>query len=117
MKTAVNAPLSFETMDWSRYIDRDLLLALLALIGIGVVMLGSASLWVAERQYGDAYHYLYRQIAFLCAGAVLALGMYQIKLSFWQSMGVKLLPIVLLLLLLVLMPGIGKEVNGSRRPG
>ena len=50
----------FETINWSRYVDRDLLLALLALIGIGVVMLGSASLWVAERQYGDAFHYLYR---------------------------------------------------------
>ena len=112
---AVHTSLTFETMDWSRYVDRDLLLALLALVGIGIVMLGSASLWVAERQYGDAYHYLYRQIAFVSLGAVLALGMYQIRLNFWQSMGVKLLPIVLLLLLLVLLPGIGKEVNGSRR--
>lgn len=115
MTTASSAPLTFETMDWSRYVDRDLLLAILALTGIGVVVLGSASLWVAERQYGDAYHYLYRQVAFLSLGGLLALGMYQVKLSFWQSMGVKLLPIVLLLLLLVLLPGIGKEVNGSRR--
>ncbi|MGB1008787.1 MAG: putative lipid II flippase FtsW [Thiolinea sp.] len=116
MKTsAVMTPVSFESIDWSRYVDRDLLLALLALIGIGVVMLGSASLWVAERQYGNAYHYLYRQIAFICLGGLLALGMYQIRLNFWQSMGVKLLPIVLLLLLAVLIPGIGTEVKGSRR--
>ncbi len=112
---AVRTTLTFETIDWSRYIDRDLLLALLALIGIGVVMLGSASLWVAERDYDDAYHYLYRQIAFVGLGGLLALGMYQIRLNFWQSMGVRLLPFVLLLLLLVLLPGIGKEVNGSRR--
>ncbi len=112
---AVHTSLTFETMDWSRYIDRDLLLALLALIGIGVVMLGSASLWVAERQYGNAYHYLYRQITFVALGSLLALGMYQIRLNFWQSLGVRLLPIVLLLLLAVLIPGIGTEVNGSRR--
>ena len=82
--SAVMTPVSFESIDWSRYVDRDLLLALLALIGIGVVMLGSASLWVAERQYGNAYHYLYRQIAFICLGGLLALGMYQIRLNFWQ---------------------------------
>lgn len=105
----------FESIDWSRYIDRDLLIAILALSGIGIVMLGSASLWVAERQYGDAYHYLYRQLVFLSLGCLLALGMYQIRLSFWQSLGVRLLPIVLLLLVLVLIPGVGTEVNGSRR--
>ena len=116
MKISVaDASLRFDSIDWSRYIDRDLLLALLALVGIGIVMLGSASLWVAERQYGNAFHYLYRQIAFLAVGGFLAIAIYQIRLNFWQSMGVKLLPIVLLLLLAVLIPGIGTEVKGSRR--
>ncbi|CAA6807162.1 MAG: Cell division protein FtsW [uncultured Thiotrichaceae bacterium] len=105
----------FESINWSRYVDRDLLLALLALIGIGIVMLGSASLWVAERQYGDAFHYLYRQVVFVGLGSLLALGLYQVKVNFWQSLGVKLLPIVLLLLVLVLIPGVGTEVKGSRR--
>lgn len=105
----------FESTNWSRYVDRDLLLALLALLGIGVVMLGSASLWVAERQYGDAFHYLYRQIMFVGLGSLLAVGLYQIKVNFWQSLGVKLLPLVLILLVAVLIPGVGTEVNGSRR--
>lgn len=105
----------FESINWSRYVDRDLLLALLALIGIGIVMLGSASLWVAERQYGDAFHYLYRQIVFVGLGSLLALGIYQIRVNFWQSLGVKLLPVVLVLLVLVLIPGVGTEVKGSRR--
>jgi len=105
----------FEDMDWSRYVDRDLLLALLGLIGLGVVMLASASLWVAEKRYGDAFHFLNRQLIFLAAGLVVAFLVYQIKVNFWQQLGVKLLPIVLLLLLLVLIPGIGVEVNGSRR--
>lgn len=105
----------FESINWSRYIDRDLLIALLALAGIGIVMLGSASLWVAERQYGNAYHYLNRQVVFLLLGTVLCVALYQIRIHFWQSLGVKLLPLVLILLLLVLIPGIGTEVKGSRR--
>jgi cell division protein FtsW len=106
---------NFESIDWSRYLDRDLLLALMALLGIGVVMLASASLWVADRQYDNAFHYLYRQITFIGLGIVLALLVYQIRLNFWQSLGVKLLPLVLLLLVLVLIPGVGTEVKGSRR--
>lgn len=99
----------------SRYVDRDLLIALLAIIGIGIVMLASASLWVAEKQYNDPYFYLQRQAIYLALGLVLAVGMYQIRMDFWQHLGVRLLPIVLVLLVLVLIPGIGKEVNGSRR--
>jgi len=105
----------FESINWSRYVDRDLLLALLALIGIGIVILGSASLWVAERQYGNAYHYLFRQVVFLGLGLLLAVGLYQVRVNFWQDLGVKLLPVVLILLVLVLIPGVGTEVKGSRR--
>lgn len=104
-----------EAVDWSRYIDRDLLLALLAILGIGVVMLGSASLWVAEKDYGNAFHYLNRQVAFLCLGVVMAIAIYQVRIGFWEGLGVKLLPAVVVLLVVVLIPGIGTEVKGSRR--
>lgn len=109
---------SLETVDtnpWVRYVDRDLLIALLAIIGIGIVMLASASMWVAQKQYNDPYFYLQRQVFFLLIGALLAIVMYQIRVDFWQQLGVKLLPLVLALLVLVLIPGIGKEVNGSSR--
>ncbi|QTR46697.1 putative lipid II flippase FtsW [Thiothrix litoralis] len=100
---------------WARYIDRDLLIALLAIVGIGIVILASASMWVAQKQYNDPYFYLHRQSIYLAMGIVLAIVMYQIRVDFWQQLGVRLLPIVLALLVLVLIPGIGKEVNGSRR--
>lgn len=100
---------------WGRYLDRDLLVALLAIIGIGIVMLASASLWVAEKQYENPYFYLQRQSVYLLMGMMLAIIMYQIRVDFWQQLGVRLLPIVMGLLVLVLIPGIGKEVNGSRR--
>ncbi|HPE59710.1 MAG TPA: putative lipid II flippase FtsW [Thiolinea sp.] len=116
MKLALGERLdALEQVDWSRYVDRDLLLAVMALLGIGIVMLCSASLWVAEKQFGDAFYFISRQLVFLALSLVLALGLYQIRLNFWQSLGARLLPLVLLLLVLVLVPGIGVEVKGSRR--
>lgn len=104
-----------EAIDWSRYIDRDLALAVLALLGIGVVMLGSASFWVAEKSYGDMYYFLNRQLVFVAIALVLAIVLYQVRISFWEGLGVKLLPIAVFLLVLVLIPGIGVSVKGSRR--
>jgi cell division protein FtsW len=48
-------------------------------------------------------------------GVVVAYFVYRIKISVWQNLGAKLLPVVLILLAAVLLPGIGKEVNGSHR--
>ncbi|HPY38980.1 MAG TPA: putative lipid II flippase FtsW [Thiolinea sp.] len=102
-----------EAIDWSRYIDRDLGLALLAILGIGVVMLGSASFWVAQKQYGNMYYFFNRQLMFIAIGSVLAITLYQIRIGFWENLGVKLLPAVVVLLILVLL--IGVQVKGSRR--
>lgn len=114
-----NSPLNLleriEAIDWSRYIDRDLALVIAALLSIGVVMLGSASFWVAEKGYGDMYYLLRRQLIFLGLALVLALALYQVQIGFWGGLGVKLLPIAVFLLVLVLIPGIGVSVKGSRR--
>lgn len=104
-----------EAIDWSRYIDRDLALAIVALLAIGVVMLGSASFWVAEKGYGDMYYLLKRQLLFLGLALVLAFVLYQVRIGFWEGLGGKLLPIAVFLLVLVLIPGIGVSVKGSRR--
>jgi cell division protein FtsW len=116
MKNWLNSWLAYwESLNWSRYVDRELLMAVTALLAIGIVMLASASLWVAARQYQDEFYYLNRQLVFLGAGIGAALVVYQVRLGFWQDLGVKLLPVALILLVLVLIPGIGKAVNGSKR--
>lgn len=99
----------------SPYVDRDLLVVILAIMGIGIVMLASASIAVADRDYGDPYFYLERQVLFIGIGSVLGLLTYHIRIDFWQQLGVRLLPIVLVLLVLVLLPVFGKEVKGSHR--
>lgn len=115
MNTPVTPTEMLTQTTWGRYVDRDLLVALLALLGIGIVMLASASLWVSEKKYADPYVFLERQLMFLGIGVVFAIALYQITMRFWQQLGVRLLPLVLVLLILVLIPGIGNEVNGSRR--
>ena len=115
MNTPVTPTEMLTQTTWGRYVDRDLLVALLALLGIGIVMLASASLWVSEKKYADPYVSLERQLMFLGVGVVFAIALYQITMRFWQQLGVRLLPLVLVLLILVLIPGIGNEVNGSRR--
>lgn len=100
---------------WSRYVDRGLLISVTMLIGLGLVMMMSASIAVAEKNFGNIYFFLNRQLVFLCLGVVVALIVYRIKTSVWQHIGAKLLPVVMLLLVAVLLPVIGKEVNGSHR--
>lgn len=101
--------------EWQRYVDRGLMVSVLLLMALGLVIMMSASVAVAEKNYGNIYHFLNRQLVFLGLGSVVAYFVYRIKTSSWQSFGVKLLPVVLLLLIAVLLPGIGKEVNGSHR--
>lgn len=100
---------------WIRYVDRELLVAIFILLGLGFVVMVSASVAVAEKTYGNPYHFLNRQAMSLVAGMVAAFAVYSIRTVFWQNLGVKLLPLIILLLVLVLIPGIGKEVNGSYR--
>jgi len=101
--------------EWQRYIDRGLLICSLLLLGLGLVVMMSASIAVAEKNYGNIYHFFNRQLVFVVLGLMVAYLVYSIKTTFWQNFGAKLLPVVLLLLVAVLIPGIGKEVNGSSR--
>jgi len=102
-------------VNWTRFVDRDLLFVLAVIIGGGLVVMTSSSVAIAENRYNNMYFFLNRQLFFLGLGIVLGTIVYQIRMGFWQELGVRILPIVLLLLLVVLIPGIGKEVNGSRR--
>lgn len=100
---------------WQRYVDRGLLLSTIILLGLGLIIMMSASIAVAEKTYGNIYHFLNRQLLFLMVSFIAAYLVYRVKTSFWQRFGAKLLPVVMLLLVVVLLPVIGKEVNGSHR--
>lgn len=96
-------------------LDRGLLAVLAIIAVLGLVMVMSASVSLAERQTGDAFHYFKRQLLFFGIGVALAAAVLQVRLENWQRVSGPLLILAYLLLGLVLIPGIGREVNGAVR--
>jgi cell division protein FtsW len=95
--------------------DAWVLIPALLLLAFGVVMVGSASIAVAEGLGAPAYHYLLRHLVFIGIGVVLASIMRIASMDFLERISRPLLALSILLLLLVLVPGIGHTVNGSTR--
>ena len=96
-------------------LDMGLLLPALALLLIGYIAITSASVEYAAVHHGDAMyhsgrHLIYMGLALASAAVVLVLPM-----RFWAVSGWAWLFLGLALLALVLIPGIGVKVNGSRR--
>lgn len=98
-----------------RNLDSGLMLAALGLLLLGLIMVASASVAVAERHTGETFYYFYRQLAFAAAGLGLGAVIFNVPMHWWQKSGFLLLVFALVLLALVFMPGIGLEVNGARR--
>lgn len=91
-----------------------MILSSVALLVIGVVMISSASMDMAEATLGNSYHYVFRQVLFALLGAFTALVAVNVPLSWWERSGWLMLGIGLLVLVLVLTP-LGRTVNGSTR--
>jgi len=98
--------------------DRALVWVVTVLLGIGLVMVYSASIAIAEGSRGTGHqpmYYLLRHGAYVALSVVAALAVFQIPSHAWQRTAPYLFVLGLGLLVLVLVPGVGREVNGSRR--
>jgi cell division protein FtsW len=98
--------------------DELLIWTLIALLATGLVMVYSASIVTAEAGRYTGYqpaYYLLRHGAFIAVGLTAGLFAFQVPVQMWQNYAPYLFAVGTLLLLLVLIPGIGREVNGSRR--
>ena len=99
-------------------IDPLLLWPAVALLLIGLVMVYSASIALAEGSGFTGHQpafFLVRHAVFLTVGMVAGLIAFQIPLRFWQQFAPWLFIAAAVLLLVVLIPGIGKSVNGAQR--
>jgi len=85
------------------------------LLSLGLVMVASSSMEIADSRYGDPFFLLKKQLVLLIPGLLAATIIYHIPLSIWQQASGFLLLTGIILLFLVLIPGIGREVNGSQR--
>lgn len=97
------------------HFDPILAITAAAILAMGLLMVASASMVISDRQYGYPFHYFFRQLMFMGVGLLAALIVINIPLKLWQVCSGYLLMISFVLLVLVLIPGIGKEVNGSAR--
>ena len=85
------------------------------LLAIGLLMVTSASIALGDRQHGDAFYFLERQLFAAVLGLAAGWVMVKIPTRIWQSLGSWLAGIALALLVLVLIPGLGHTANGSTR--
>src|SRR5581483_4441223 len=95
--------------------DKWLIISFLGLLIIGLMMVASSSVMVSTKHFHQPFHFLIRQSCYLFIGLVTSLIIMRVDSSNWQKLSVPLLFLCLFLLILVLIPGIGKTVNGSRR--
>lgn len=85
------------------------------LICVGIVMIYSASSIYAWERYKDGFFFLKRHLVFLLIGLLLTFAVMSVDYKKIRRFAKPLLIISLLLLVLVLIPGIGREVSGARR--
>ena len=95
--------------------DRSLLIAIATLLAFGLLMVASSSIVISEHQYGQAFHYFFHQLFYLILGIAAGIIVVQIKTTYWKQISLPLLVLSIGLLFLVLLPGIGRQVNGSMR--
>ena len=98
--------------------DQMLVWVTVLLMLLGMVMVYSASISLPDSPKYANYsntHFLYRQAFFISLSLLAGYGVFHIKIEFWQKYAPYLFVIVLILLVAVLVPGLGKGVNGAKR--
>lgn len=100
---------------WSEGVNWTLLLLFLALSSIGFIMVTSASISYAEGMYGDAWYFAKHYLTYWSLGVVVAFLVAAVPVAIWEQYGGLFLILALLLLTVVLIPGVGRRVNGSQR--
>ncbi|MFH1562406.1 MAG: putative lipid II flippase FtsW [Nitrospirota bacterium] len=96
-------------------VDVFLFLITIALIGLGVLMIYSASAITAKEYTGDSYYFLKRQFCWIILGLIGLFGAWRLNYHSLQNKSFSLFVAGLFLLSLTLVPGLGQELNGATR--
>lgn len=99
--------------NWWWTVDRWLLMTLAILIGLGIVMTFGASPAIAEKLGLESFHFVKRQLAFLCLAMITMFGVSLLSVIWVRRLGVLLFVVCLMLLALTM--AIGPEAKGARR--
>ncbi len=98
-------------------LDTNILFAAILLLTVGLIMVYSASIAYAGKDSGSGnqYYYLIRHVLAITLGLVASVLAFNMPTSFWQKNANKIIVGVIILLVAVLIPHVGRVVNGSRR--
>ena len=96
-------------------IDWPILLLWFALLSIGLIMVASASISFSASNYNDGWYFAKRHGIYTLMGLLLAMFVAAVPMSMWQKYASHFLIFTLCLLVVMLIPGIGRRVNGSQR--
>lgn len=95
--------------------DYIIFFSVLALLSIGIVMVYSSSAVSAQVNFQDQYYFLKRQLVWASLGLLVMFLTMSIDYHAWRRLAKPFLIVTIVLLILVLIPGLGKVVNGARR--
>jgi cell division protein FtsW len=107
MRTSANA--------YSAKLDPLFIGTVIALLALGLIMVTSASIVVAERRLGNPFYYTFHQGFCMVIGVAGAFIVTLLPMKIWYRLSGFLMVAALISLVLVLIPGIGRVVNGSAR--
>lgn len=96
-------------------LDYGLLLCAMAITVFGFIMVASASLPVADSTYGSPFHFVIRHALALALALGAGLCCFAVPVRWWERAGLALFLIGLAMLVLVLIPGLGRTANGATR--
>ncbi|WDE11242.1 cell division protein FtsW [Thalassomonas haliotis] len=93
--------------------DRSYLILAIAMYMVGLIMVASSSMPVAERLFDNPFHFVIRHMIYIVLSIGIAVAALQLPMSWWQKSSGGLLLLAMVLLLVVLL--IGRSVNGATR--
>jgi cell division protein FtsW len=95
--------------------DLPIMIAAGALASLGVVMVASSSIAIADGAHAGPFYYVIRHLVFLALGVFLGAIVARTELAWFERHAFPLLLLAVTLLLLVFVPGLGQRINGARR--
>jgi cell division protein FtsW len=98
-----------------RSFDHTLFFVVVALMGIGLIMVYSASSIASMTEMSDSLFYFKKQLMWVLIGLFALFILSYIPYTTWESLAIPLLVVSVLLLILVLIPGVTREIGGAKR--
>lgn len=92
-----------------------LIAAVVILLSVGIVMLASTSTVRGSAAFDDPHYFLKKQLVWLLIALLSGVLFARFDYHWWQKLAVPVAGVALVLLTLVLVPGIGRMIGGSRR--